>query len=81
MTVNMAIRLHGLRIAISGRACNIPKGQLNHCPALFHTACKIQHNADQSPNDRTTHFGFETVPESAKESKGDLKIRAIHYIY
>ena len=71
MTVNMAIRLGGVRTATLGRACIVPTGHLRHCPALFHTACKIQQDADQFPNDRTTHFGFETVPESAKESKGD----------
>ena len=36
-----------------------------------HNAVRFQEKAGQSENnDRTTHFGFETVPESAKESKG-----------
>ncbi|MCJ1404820.1 2-hexaprenyl-6-methoxy-1,4-benzoquinone methyltransferase [Xylographa trunciseda] len=37
---------------------------------FFHTAIRTQEKVGQSEhNDRTTHFGFETVPESAKESK------------
>ena len=39
-------------------------------PASIHTASRLQQSPGQAQNDRTTHFGFQTVPESAKESKG-----------
>ncbi|KAI9874255.1 MAG: 2-hexaprenyl-6-methoxy-1,4-benzoquinone methyltransferase [Pleopsidium flavum] len=42
-----------------------PTGQTYRC-----FSCSLRHAQEQAKqNDRTTHFGFETVPESAKESK------------
>ena len=34
------------------------------------TALRVQEPTKQADGNRTTHFGFETVAESVKESKG-----------
>ena len=46
------------------------------CPIILQrgfatAAMRRQELGKENAGDRTTHFGFKTIPESAKESKGD----------
>ncbi|MCJ1243588.1 2-hexaprenyl-6-methoxy-1,4-benzoquinone methyltransferase [Trapelia coarctata] len=65
----MALRCSAGRAASRARPF-LPRRVL--MPASFHTTCRTRQDPRQTHDDRTTHFGFETVLESAKESKGDL---------
>ncbi|MCJ1282385.1 2-hexaprenyl-6-methoxy-1,4-benzoquinone methyltransferase [Xylographa opegraphella] len=52
------------------RAACVSCKRIGQVRLLSHTAFRSQEDVGQAGNnDRTTHFGFETVPESAKESK------------
>jgi hypothetical protein len=64
-----------------GRVAKLQPAQFNSVRQHFHTACRTQQNVNESQNDRTTHFGFETVPESAKEAKGNLEFEILDCIY
>ena len=78
MTANIAMRFRGVRNVTIARSYILPTG---HCQVSFHTARRAQENVNPSPDRRTTHFGFETVPESAKESKGDLMMMDLCNVY
>ena len=60
---------------ISRRSLDIAKRRLSQKHAAtspFSTTCRPQEQTGSSQNGRTTHFGFETVPESAKQAKGTI---------
>lgn len=63
----------GLRVAprvapIGARAVSTTPGE----PAAAGPSTAASTSASPSPTGRTTHFGFQTVPEEQKESLGKL---------
>ena len=40
------------------------------CRTITSSARSLQQAPDSQQNGRTTHFGFETVPEAEKEARG-----------